>query len=78
MKLSGGKLASPLVSFAESVSVQNQNRAEFQALLDQALAINPDAVPESRLQNLVAQRRARWLLGRVDDLIIGGAKTDDK
>ncbi len=78
MKLSGGKLASPLVSFAESVSVQNQNRAEFQALLDQALAINPDAVPESRLQNLVAQRRARWLLGRVDDLIIGGAKTDGK
>lgn len=78
MKLSGGKLASPLVSFAESVSVQNQNRAEFQALLDQALAINPDAVPESRLQNLVAQRRARWLLSRVDDLIIGGAKTDDK
>ena len=78
MKLSGGKLASPLVSFAESVSVQNQNRAEFQALLDQALAINPDAVPELRLQNLVAQRRARWLLGRVDDLIIGGAKTDDK
>ena len=78
MKLSGGKLASPLVSFAESVSVQNQNLAEFQALLDQALAINPDAVPDSRLQNLVAQRRARWLLGRVDDLIIGGAKTDDK
>lgn len=78
MKLSGGKLASPLVSFAESVSVQNQNRAEFQALLDQALAINPDAVPELRLQNLVAQRRARWLLSRVDDLIIGGAKTDDK
>ncbi len=78
MKLSGGKLASPLVSFAESVSVQNQNRAEFQALLDQALVINPDAVPESRLQNLVAQRRARWLLSRVDDLIIGGAKTDDK
>ena len=78
MELSGGKLASPLVSFAESVSVQNQNRAEFQALLEKALAINPDAVPESRLQNLVAQRRARWLLGRVDDLIIGGAKTDDK
>ena len=78
MELSGGKLASPLVSFAEAVSVQNQNRAEFQTLLNQALAINPDAVPESRLQNLIAQRRARWLLGRVDDLIIGGATTDGK
>ena len=78
LELSGGKLASPFVSYAESVSVQNQNRTEFQALLEKALAINPDAVPESRLQNLVAQRRARWLLGRVDDLIIGGAKTDGK
>ena len=78
LELSGGKLASPFVSYAESVSVQNQNRAEFQALLEKALAINPDAVPESRLQNLIAQRRARWLLGRVDDLIIGGATTDGK
>lgn len=78
MQLSDGKLASPLVSYAEAVSVEKQNRAEFQALLEKALAINPDAVPESRLLNLVAQRRARWLLGRVDDLFIGGVKTDDK
>jgi len=78
MLLSEGKLASPLVSYAEAVSVEKQNRAEFQALLEKALAINPDAVPESRLLNLVAQRRARWLLGRVDDLFIGGVKTDDK
>jgi len=78
MELSGGKLASPLVGFAEAVSVQKQNRVEFQSLLEKALAINPDAVPESRLLNLVAQRRARWLLGRVDDLFIGGVKTDDK
>jgi predicted anti-sigma-YlaC factor YlaD len=78
MELSNGTLASPLVSLAEAVSVQNQNRAEFQVLLNKALAINADAAPASRLQNLVAQRRARWLLGRVDDLFIGGGKTDDK
>ncbi len=78
MELSRGMLASPLVSLAETVSVQNQNRTEFQVLLNKALAINADAAPESRLQNLVAQRRARWLLGRVDDLFIGGGKTDDK
>ena len=72
MELSRGKLASPLVSLAEAVAVQNQNRAEFQSLLNRALAINPDAVPESRLQNLIAQRRARWLLGRVDELFIDG------
>lgn len=78
MELSGGRLAAPLVSYAESVSIQNQNRAEFQALLQKALAIDPDAAPDSRLANLIAQRRARWLLSRVDDLFIGGAKTDDK
>ncbi len=72
MELSGGKLASPLVSLAEAVCVQNQARAEFVALLEKALAINPDLAPESRLQNLLAQRRARWLLKRVDDLFIGG------
>ncbi len=76
MELSGGRLASPLVSYAESVCVEKQNRAEFQALLEKALAINPDAAPESRLLNLVAQRRARWLLGRADDLFIGGVKSD--
>lgn len=78
MLLSDGKLASPLVSYAEAVSVEKQNRAEFRALLEQALAINPDAAPESRLLNLVAQRRARWLLGRVDDLFLGGVKTEEK
>ena len=66
--LSQGQLASPFVSLAEAVSVQNQNRAEFASLLDRALAIDPDARPEWRLRNLVAQRRARWLLATADDL----------
>ena len=68
--LSKGQLASPFVSLAEAVSVQNQDRAEFEALLKQALAIDPDARPEWRLQNLVVQRRARWLLATEDDLFI--------
>jgi predicted anti-sigma-YlaC factor YlaD len=78
MELSGGRLASPLVTLAEAVAVEKQDRKEFESLLQRALAINADAVPEFRLLNLVAQRRARWLLGRVDDLFIGGAKSDDK
>jgi predicted anti-sigma-YlaC factor YlaD len=78
MELSKGRLASPLVSLAEAVSVQQQDRAGFQSLLNRALAINPDAAPESRLQNLVAQRRARWLLGRVDELFLDGAKSESK
>lgn len=78
LELSQGKLASPLVSLAESVAVEKQDKAGFKSLLNRALAINPDAAPESRLQNLVAQRRARWLLGRVDELFLDGATGDSK
>jgi predicted anti-sigma-YlaC factor YlaD len=66
--LSHGQLAGPYVSLAETVSVQEQDRAEFQSLLKQALAVDPDARPEWRLENLIMQRRARWLLARVDEL----------
>jgi len=66
--LTKGQLASPFVSLAESVSVPNQDRAEFDSLITRALAIDPDAKPEWRLQNLVSQRRARWLRTREDDL----------
>ena len=66
--LTRGQLASPFVSLAEAVAVQNQDRAEFESLIKRALAVDPDARPEWRLQNLIVQRRARWLLSREDDL----------
>jgi len=62
--------AAPLVSFAETVSVGTQNRKEFQELLARALAVNADEVPQQRLANILAQRRARWLLGRADELFV--------
>jgi predicted anti-sigma-YlaC factor YlaD len=68
--LTRGQLASPFVSLAETVSVQKQDRAEFEALLKRALAVDADARAEWRLQNLIVQRRARWLLGREDDLFV--------
>jgi predicted anti-sigma-YlaC factor YlaD len=69
VELSGGLLASPYVSFAEAVSVQRQDQSEFKSLLEKALAINPGSKPEWRLENLIMQRRARWLMGR-DDLFL--------
>jgi predicted anti-sigma-YlaC factor YlaD len=68
--LTDGQLASPFVSFAEAVSVPNQDRAGFEALINRALAVDADARPEWRLENLVMQRRARWLLSREADLFI--------
>ena len=70
MALSHGWQAGPLVTFAEAVCVQKQNLREFDARLNQALAINADTHPEVRLVNLVMQRRARWLLARRGDLFL--------
>jgi len=70
VELSGGKLASPLVAFAETVSVSKQDRKEFEALLKRALEIDVNTRTEWRLANLVTQRRARWLLGRIDQLFV--------
>src|SRR5262245_64287 len=70
MALSDGQLAGPLVSLAEAVCVHKQDAQEFESLLKRALAINPDAKPEWRLVNLVMQRRARWLLSRMDELFL--------
>lgn len=70
-ELSGGLQAAPLLALAESVSISNQDRPEFEALLNRALAIDVDAKPEWRQANLVMQRRARWLLSRADRLFYG-------
>jgi predicted anti-sigma-YlaC factor YlaD len=70
VKLSGGQLASPYVAYAETVCVQKQDRGEFEAMIRRALEIDPDARPEWRLNNLVIQRRARWLLSRSDELFL--------
>lgn len=70
LAFAGGTRAGPYVTFAETVSVGTQNRAEFIKLLKEALAVDSDRAPEQRLANLIAQKRARWLLGRADELFI--------
>jgi len=70
LQLSKGMQAGPLVTFAEAVCIDQQDATEFSRVLTQALAINPDTLPEYRLANLVMQRRARWLLAHQDDLFV--------
>jgi predicted anti-sigma-YlaC factor YlaD len=71
MELSGGRKVSPLVTYAETVSVRTQNRKEFLDLLDRALAFDArGAAPGNRMANLLAQRHARRLKERVDDLFL--------
>jgi predicted anti-sigma-YlaC factor YlaD len=74
LELSGGRQAGPFVALAEAVCVEKQDAAQFEQLLNRALAVDPDAAPEFRLANLVMQRRARWLLSKKDDLFLSPAK----
>jgi predicted anti-sigma-YlaC factor YlaD len=76
--LSGGQQAGPMISFAEAVCVQKQDLKQFESLLKQALAINPDTRPEWRLANLVMQRRAKWLLSRTAHFCRGAIPAEDK
>ncbi len=68
-QLAGGQRVSPLVSYAESVSISRQNRKEFEQLLNDALRFDASqSAPDQKLANVIAQRRAKWLLSRVDEL----------
>ncbi len=68
--LGEGHRAAPYVALAESVCVPQRARAEYLKVLDQALAIDADRYPDTRLENLIEQRRARWLRDRVDELFL--------
>jgi predicted anti-sigma-YlaC factor YlaD len=70
VELTHGQQAGPFVSYAEAVCVEQQDAKQFEELLKRALAINPDEHPESRLVNLIMQRRARWLLSKEQDLFL--------
>ena len=72
VELSKGKSASAYVAMAASVAQPAQNKDEFLKLLDQALAINADDEPNTRLATLIAQKRARILQSRVDELFTDG------
>lgn len=69
-ELSKGRRVSPLVTFAETVSVGTQNRKEFEQLLKEVLAFDVNAAPEFRLANILAARRAQWLLDRAGELFV--------
>lgn len=70
LELSEGKLASIYVAYAESVAVDQQDKELFLALLNKALEIDVDANPSLRLNNLLYQRRAEWLMTRLDWLFL--------
>ena len=70
LELSGGARASLHLALAESISVKNQDLTQFHKLLDLALAVDPDRIPELRLINTIAQQRARRLKSRESEFFL--------
>ena len=69
-ELGRGQRAAPLIAFAETVLLAEQNRSEFERILQEALTVDINANPDHRLANLIAQKRGRWLLGRMNELFV--------
>jgi len=69
-ELASGTHAGLYVAYAESVAVPQQDSVLFRRMLERALEIDPNAHEEIRLINLISQEKARWLLQRIDDLIL--------
>ncbi len=68
--LTGRSDTSSLMALATTVSVKEQNAAEFKDLLGRVLAFDPDSSPENRLVNILNQRKARWLLAHISDYFV--------
>lgn len=66
--LSNGESVFPYVTLATSVSQPAKDRAEFERLLRAALAVDVTRRPSLQMGNLIAQKRARILLARIDQL----------
>ena len=66
VELTGGRHAAPYVTLAETVSIAEQNRGEFESLLQHALKLDISGKPEWRLVNSIMQRRAHWLLVHIN------------
>jgi len=64
--LQKGRSPGPYVALATGVAVPAQDRAEFESLLKQALAVDPEQDASNRLATLITQRRARALLDQID------------
>jgi predicted anti-sigma-YlaC factor YlaD len=66
MALNQGHSIGPLVLLAESACIKQQNRQRFEYLLKQSMAFDVNCCPEYRLANIMAQRKARYLLDNID------------
>ncbi len=68
LKITEGKYLLVSFLYAKTYAVQNQDRNLFKAQLKKVLEASEDILPEQRLANQIAKRKAAVLLGEIDEL----------
>lgn len=68
MRLNGGKFLMTHVYYAKSYALQTLDEELFVALLTHVGNSSLDILPEFRLGNAIAKRKAQWLLEKKDEL----------
>lgn len=76
LALSEGTDPSPHLTMATAVSVKEQDVTGFRRYLDEALSIDPEANPDSRLMILIYQNKARWLLENIEYFFLVDSQTN--
>jgi predicted anti-sigma-YlaC factor YlaD len=70
LEKSQGRMAGPYVSYAQAVAIPAQDYDTFKTYLEKALALDVNVDPDSRLMNIITQRKAQSLLDSVSDYFI--------
>lgn len=68
LKITEGKYLLVSLLYAKTYAVQNQDRKLFETQLRNILEASDDILPEQRLANQIAKRKATVLLGKIDEL----------
>ena len=69
IEINKGRKVSTYLSLA-AISQGKQDLKEFKELIDKALSIDVDKYPESRLSNIIFQRKAQFMLDNIEDLFL--------
>jgi len=68
LKVNGGKFLMTQLYYARTYAVATQDQLLFESLLKQVEEASPDILPEARLANIVAKKKARKLLAQENEL----------
>ena len=68
LKITEGKYLLISFLYAKTYAVQNQDRELFKSQLEKVIEASDEVLPEQRLANQIAKRKAAVLLGEIDEL----------